>query len=153
MFLEISQHSQENACARVSFLIKLQALACNFIQKETWHRRFPVNVGKFLSTPFFTVRSKTRKPRKFFSEIFKTEFLILAVRQNRKLRNKKTRNNISKICEISKVSEFSICHFYHFSKNFLKTFRTLYLCYVLFSKPFKVFFPSPKICIQNISMS
>ena len=25
MFLEISQNSQENACARVSFLIKLQA--------------------------------------------------------------------------------------------------------------------------------
>ena len=26
VFLEISQNSQENACARVSFLIKLQAL-------------------------------------------------------------------------------------------------------------------------------
>ena len=33
MFLEISQNSQENNCARVSFLIKLQA--CNFIKKET----------------------------------------------------------------------------------------------------------------------
>ena len=28
LFLEISQISQENTCARVSFLIKLQALAC-----------------------------------------------------------------------------------------------------------------------------
>ena len=28
-------HSQENTCARVSFLIKLQAEACNFIKKET----------------------------------------------------------------------------------------------------------------------
>ena len=27
VFLEVSQNSQENACARVSFLIKLQALA------------------------------------------------------------------------------------------------------------------------------
>ena len=27
MFLEISQNSQENTCARVSFLIKLQALS------------------------------------------------------------------------------------------------------------------------------
>ena len=35
MFLEILQNSQENTCARVSFLIKLQALAFNFIKKET----------------------------------------------------------------------------------------------------------------------
>ena len=34
MFLEIPQNSQENTCARVSFLIKLQAEACNFIKKE-----------------------------------------------------------------------------------------------------------------------
>ena len=33
MFLEISHNSQENTCARVSFLIKLQVLA--FIKKET----------------------------------------------------------------------------------------------------------------------
>ena len=30
VFLEISQNSQENACARVSFLIKLQATASVF---------------------------------------------------------------------------------------------------------------------------
>ena len=44
MFLEISENSQENTCARVSFLIQLQetcnsikkeAPACNFIKKET----------------------------------------------------------------------------------------------------------------------
>ena len=34
VFLEISQKSQENTCARVSFLIKLQAEACNFVKKE-----------------------------------------------------------------------------------------------------------------------
>ena len=34
MFLEISQNSQQNTCARVS-LSKLQAEACNFIKKET----------------------------------------------------------------------------------------------------------------------
>ena len=33
-FLEIPQNSQENTCVRVSFLIKLQAWACNFIKKE-----------------------------------------------------------------------------------------------------------------------
>ena len=35
MFLEISQNSKENTCARASFLMKLQASACNFIKKET----------------------------------------------------------------------------------------------------------------------
>ena len=33
--IEISQNSQENTCARASFLIILQASACNFIKKET----------------------------------------------------------------------------------------------------------------------
>ena len=33
-FLEISQNSQENTCARVPSLIKLQASSCNFIKKE-----------------------------------------------------------------------------------------------------------------------
>ena len=34
MFLEISQNSQENTCARVSFLIKLQAwgFSCQFCE-------------------------------------------------------------------------------------------------------------------------
>ena len=51
VFLEISQNSQENTCAIVSFLIKLQA-ACNFIKKETLAQVFPVNVVKFLRTSF-----------------------------------------------------------------------------------------------------
>ena len=64
VFLENSQNSQENTCARVSFLIKLQASACNFIKKETqpatllkkrlWHRCFPVNYAKFVRIPFLT---------------------------------------------------------------------------------------------------
>ena len=95
----------------------------------------------------------------FFSEIFKPEFSILTIGQNRKLGNKKTRNNISKISEISEVSEFSICHFFifqiffFFSIFYSRQFRTFYLCYVLFSKPFKVFFPSPKIYVQNVTLS
>ena len=38
MFLEISQNSQENTCARVSFLTKLQAWGCEFckISKNTF---------------------------------------------------------------------------------------------------------------------
>ena len=44
LFLEISQNSQENTGARVSFLSK----------KRPWHRCFPINFKKFLRTPFFT---------------------------------------------------------------------------------------------------
>ena len=40
MLLKISQNSQENTCARISFLIKLQA----------WQRCFPVNFVKVLRT-------------------------------------------------------------------------------------------------------
>ena len=42
LFLRISQNSQENTCARVSFLIK----------KRLRHRCFPVNFAKFPRTPF-----------------------------------------------------------------------------------------------------
>ena len=51
LFLEISQNSQENACARVSFSIKLQASA-TLLKKRLWHRCFPVNFVKLLRTPF-----------------------------------------------------------------------------------------------------
>ena len=61
----------------------------------------------------------------FFSEIFKPEFSILTVGQNRKLGNKKTRNNISKISEISEVSEFSICHFFVFQNFFFFQYSTV----------------------------
>ena len=40
VFFEISQNSQGNTCARVSFLVKLQASACNFIKKETRAQAF-----------------------------------------------------------------------------------------------------------------
>ena len=46
--LEILQKSQENTCAKVSFLTELQA----FIKKRLWHRCFPVNFAQFLRTPF-----------------------------------------------------------------------------------------------------
>ena len=47
VFLEISQNSQENICARVSFLRK-------FLIKKAWHRCFPANFAKFLRTTFST---------------------------------------------------------------------------------------------------
>ena len=53
VFLEISENSQENTCARVSFLIKLQRPA-TLLKKRLWHRCFPVNFAKFLRIPFLT---------------------------------------------------------------------------------------------------
>ena len=50
VFLEISQNSPENTCARVTFFIKLQASSI-FIKKETLVRCFPVNFAKFFRTP------------------------------------------------------------------------------------------------------
>ena len=35
LLLEISKISQENTCARVSFLIKLQGGACDFIKRDS----------------------------------------------------------------------------------------------------------------------
>ena len=40
VFLKISQYSQENTCARASFLIKLQVSVCNFINKKTLEQVF-----------------------------------------------------------------------------------------------------------------
>ena len=50
VLLNISQNSQENTCARIPFLIRLQA--CNFFKKLLWHRCFPVNYAKSLRIPF-----------------------------------------------------------------------------------------------------
>ena len=95
--------------------------------KDTEGRQWPhfdvfklQDISQVVVVVLTLARSKTRKTRKsrktrnFSSEIFKSEFSILALEQNRKLGNKKTRNNISKISDISEVSEFSICHFFIF---------------------------------------
>ena len=52
VFLEISPNSQENTCARVSFLIKLQAPPATLLKKRLWHRCFAVSFAKFLRTLF-----------------------------------------------------------------------------------------------------
>ena len=54
MFLKISQTSQENTCARVSFL---QAAPATLLKKRLWLRSFPVNFAKFLRTPFLQTTS------------------------------------------------------------------------------------------------
>ena len=54
VFLEIFQNSQENTCAVISFLIKLQAEACNFIKKETLAQVFSCEFCKISKNIFFT---------------------------------------------------------------------------------------------------
>ena len=56
MFLKISQNSEENTCARVSFLIKLQTLAYNFIEKETLTQVFSCEFCEIFKNTFFTGR-------------------------------------------------------------------------------------------------
>ena len=54
VFLELSQNSQENTCARASFLVKLHtsSLQLYFIlKKRLWHSWFPANFEKVLRTP------------------------------------------------------------------------------------------------------
>ena len=53
VFLEISEHTQENTCARVSFFNKVAGLKpATLLKKRLWHRCFPMNAVKFLRTPF-----------------------------------------------------------------------------------------------------
>ena len=59
VFLEILENSQENTCARVSFLIKLQASACNFIKKETLAQLFCCESCKIYKDTFFTEHLRT----------------------------------------------------------------------------------------------
>ena len=44
-FLEISQNSQENTCARALFLMKKTWKT--LLKKRLWHRCFPVNLRNF----------------------------------------------------------------------------------------------------------
>ena len=54
VFLEISQNSQENTCARASFLIELQApgSACAFLKIEKKCPECPICVHIWLKFPF-----------------------------------------------------------------------------------------------------
>ena len=53
-FLKISQKSQENTCARVSFLKKSFRLRpATWLKKRLWHSCFPRNFGKFSGTLFW----------------------------------------------------------------------------------------------------
>ena len=53
VFVEISQNSQENTCARVFFNKVLGLRPATLLKKILWYRCFPVNFSKFLRTLFF----------------------------------------------------------------------------------------------------
>ena len=49
-----SQNSQENTCARASFLIKLQSETCNFIKKRTLAQVLSCEFCEIFKNTFFT---------------------------------------------------------------------------------------------------
>ena len=51
--LKISQNSQENICARASFLLKFQAYTCNFIKKETLTQVFSYEFCEIFKNTIF----------------------------------------------------------------------------------------------------
>ena len=75
---ELSQYLQENTCAGVSFLIKVQALACNVIKKETLAQVFFCEFGQMSKNTFFTdnIRGLLLHIRKVFG--LQTEFLKMS---------------------------------------------------------------------------
>ena len=59
VFCKVLQNSQENTCARVSFLIKLQVSACNFMKKETLAQVFSYEFCQISQNTFFIEHLRT----------------------------------------------------------------------------------------------
>ena len=59
LFLKISQNSQENTCARVSFLINCKSEACNFIRKETLALMFSGEFCEIFKNTYFEEHLQT----------------------------------------------------------------------------------------------
>ena len=70
VFLEILQNSPENNCARVSFLIKLQVLVCNFIKKESLAQVFSFEFCEISKNNFFTEHLRTTASVGIFRDNF-----------------------------------------------------------------------------------
>ena len=58
-FFKISRNSQENTCARASFLLKLQAVGVNFIKKETPTQRFRSEFCEIVKNTHFVEHLRT----------------------------------------------------------------------------------------------
>ena len=59
VFLKISQYSQQSTCARISFLIKLQAEAATLLKERRWDKCFAVNFANILETLFYRTPTVT----------------------------------------------------------------------------------------------
>ena len=78
VFWEISQNSHENTYASVSFLIKLQALACSFIKKETLVQVFSCEFCKISKNTFSyrTPQVAASVKRKRFSKMGRRRLIL-----------------------------------------------------------------------------
>ena len=81
MLLKLSQNSQENTCAGVSFLIRLQASACNLIKKKTLSQVFSCKFCEISKNTFFY-----RTPSVAVSSIFLGQLLIILLTSDRETR-------------------------------------------------------------------
>ena len=124
MFFEILQNSQENTCARVSFIIKPATL----LKKRIWHSCFPVNFAKFtehlrttasgkkIFVMFFDSKLKkykialfhnTQPPEIFYEKVVPTNFTKfigqdLCLRPANLLKKKLTQHFLCEFCKILK---------------------------------------------------
>ena len=80
VFLKISQNLQENACARVSFLIKLQGSACSLIKNETSGQVFSCEFCETFKNTFFH-RTSPITPVNYFNFILNVFELNLSFNQ------------------------------------------------------------------------
>ena len=99
MFLEISQNSQENTCARSSFLIKFQAKFATLLKKRLWHRSFPVNFCEMCKNTF----SYRAPPEAVSARILSNLWTVLFDLMDNKKNNNKTNvhHNVFFECSIS----------------------------------------------------
>ena len=84
IFLEISQNSQENTCARVSFLIKSQGSACNFIKKEALGQMFSC---KYCEISKFTFLTEHLRASAFVLNVLTKATFSLAISQTASIVN------------------------------------------------------------------
>ena len=102
VFLKSSQNSQENTCARVCFLIKLQASACNFIKKETPPQVFSCEFCEVFRNIFFTEHL-----RRLLSEYLRRDYSLIGHSPNFKSSIfSQTKKKETKIQKIKKILPF-----------------------------------------------
>ena len=125
MLFKISQNSQENIYARVSFLIKFQTSVCNFIKEETLAQ---VSFAKFLRT-IFLKNTSSRLLQPFvvvFFSIIQLEKIAFVIISNRFISNYNHVHNILRHfdwTELNWISLFKISYIIlklHSSSHLLK---------------------------------